>query len=248
MATSAIAEGNIEMSSAIRQFCARVKKAGVRRKTDVKTVAMGRERIVRAWDIGDDTFIFEDKVLEHLTERPSVLVVPKSCLTSRRKGWVMTVTTGNHSVAAFPLLDGRFWKLSHLPMAKRGDVLTGETTYNVTVPGGATVTINGISVTSGGTVNPAPAFAAGGEAATTKFERGAGDTWAITAFAELDNDAIGADVPDDAITVYRGDTMDGVTNAVVPTITGKKSAVKVEMTVDAPTDAPQQFFRVGFGD
>lgn len=114
------------MSSAIRQFCARVKKAGVRRKTDVMTVAMGRERIFRAWDIGDDTFIFEDKVLEHLTERPSVLVVPKSCLTSRRKGWVMTVTTGNHSVAAFPLLDGRFWKLSHLPMAKRGDVLMGD--------------------------------------------------------------------------------------------------------------------------
>ena len=139
-------------------------------------------------------------------------------------------------------------KLSADYTAHNGDVLTGTTTYNVTVPGGATVTINGVSVTGGGTVNPAPAFAAGGEAVTTKFKRGAGDTWSITAFAELDNDAIGADVPDDAITVWRGDTADGVTNAVVPTITGKKSAVKVEMTVDAPSSAPAQFFRVGFGE
>ena len=132
--------------------------------------------------------------------------------------------------------------------AEDGEVLTGTTTYNVTVPGGATVTINGVSVTGGGTVNPSPAFSSAGEAVTTKFERGAGDTWAITAFAELDNNAVGADVPDDAITVYRGDTTDGVTNAVVPTITGKKSAVKVEMTVDAPSSAPAQFFRVGFGE
>ena len=48
--------------------------------------------------------------------------------------------------------------------------------------------------------------------------------------------------------VYRGDTVGGITNAVVPTITGKSSAVKVEMTVDAPADAPQQFFKVKVGE
>ena len=111
------------MSAAIRQFCARVRRQGVRRKTAVKTVAMGRERVFQAWDVGDDTFIFEQGIAEHFAERPSVLIVPKPCLTKRSKGWVMTVTTGNHSVAAFPLLDGRFWKLSHVPMDKRGDVL-----------------------------------------------------------------------------------------------------------------------------
>ena len=117
------------------------------------------------------------------------------------------------------------------------------------VPAGALVTINGVVVTGvGGAAVPAPAFAAGGKAAITEFTQGTGGKWTLTTFAELDNDAVGADVPDDAITVYRGDTLDGVTNAVVPTITGKKSAVKVEMTVDAPIDAPQQFFRVGFGD
>lgn len=111
------------MSSAIRQFFARVKKTGVRRKVEVKTVAMGRERVFQAWDCGEDTFVFERRILEHIGERPSVLIVPKASLTNRRKGWVMTVTTGNHSVAAMPLLDGRFWKLSHLPMMKRGEAL-----------------------------------------------------------------------------------------------------------------------------
>ena len=111
------------MSSAIRQFFARVKKTGVRRKVEVKTVAMGRERVFQAWDCGEDTFVFERHILEHIGERPSVLIVPKASLTNRRKGWVMTVTTGNHSVAAMPLLDGRFWKLSHLSVMKRGEAL-----------------------------------------------------------------------------------------------------------------------------
>jgi len=109
--------------NAIRQFYARIRKAGARRKTEVKTVAMGRERLFHAWDVGEDTFVFEDGVIKHLDARPSVLVVRKEALTRRRRGWVMTMTSGNHSVAAFPLLDGRFWKLSHVPMAKRGDVL-----------------------------------------------------------------------------------------------------------------------------
>ena len=52
---------------------------------------------------------------------------------------------------------------------------------------------------------------------------------------------------DGQITVYRGYTVDGVTNAVIPTITQKKSAVKVEMTVEAPSVAPAQFFKVKFG-
>ena len=108
---------------AIRAFLGRIRKTGVRRPGSVKTVAMGREREFHAWDVGDDTYIFEDGVAAHLDEHPSVLLVEKCDLTRRARGRVMTVTTGNHSVAAFPLLDGRFWKLSHLPSAKRGETL-----------------------------------------------------------------------------------------------------------------------------
>ena len=108
---------------AIRAFIGRIKKTGVRRPALVKTVAMGREREFEAWDVGDDTFVFELGVVQHLGEHPSVLMVEKADLRRKTKGRVMTMTTGNHSVAAFPLLDGRFWKLSALSSPKRGDVL-----------------------------------------------------------------------------------------------------------------------------
>ena len=173
--------------------------------------------------------------------------------------WYLALYSGNQNTADIFRFRGQTIRPVWLPFdlstltadytAEDGDVLAGTTRYKVSVPAGATVTINGVAVTGvGGATVPAPAFAEGGEAVTTKFERGAGDTWVITAFAELANDAIGADVPNDAIIVYRGDTVGGVTNAVVPTITGKSSAVKVEMTVDAPADAPQQFFKVKVGN
>ncbi len=173
--------------------------------------------------------------------------------------WYLALYSGNQGTENIYRFRGQTIRPVWLPFdlstltadytAEDGDVLAGTTRYKVSVPAGATVTINGVAVTGvGGATVPAPAFAAGGEAVTTKFERGAGDTWVITAFAELANDAIGADVPNDAIIVYRGDTVGGVTNAVVPTITGKSSAVKVEMTVDAPADAPQQFFKVKVGE
>lgn len=109
--------------SAIRDFVRRVRTTGVKRSTKVKTVAMGRERIFEAWDVGHDTYIFEKLVTSHLSDHPSVLIVEKRVLKSRTKGRVFTMTTGNHSVAAFPLLDGRFWKLSNLPSQRRGETL-----------------------------------------------------------------------------------------------------------------------------
>ena len=109
--------------NAIRQLVGRIKKTGVRRPGLVRTVSMGRERTFHAWDVGADTFVFEDGISSRLSEHPSVLIVAKGDLCRRAHGRVMTVTTGNHSVAAFPLLDGRFWGLSHLPSVRRGEVL-----------------------------------------------------------------------------------------------------------------------------
>ena len=134
--------------------------------------------------------------------------------------------------------------------AADGDVIEGETANNINMPAGATVTINGVRVTGvgGGVALPAPAFAADGKAATTEFTQGADGTWTLTAFAELGNDALGSDVADNMISVYRGDTVDGITNAVAPTIIQKRSAVKVELSVEAPADAQTQFFKVKFGE
>lgn len=109
--------------SAIRQFLTRIRSNGVRRPEAVKTVSMGVARTFDAYDLGDDTFIFERGIGARLSARASVLVVEKEALRRRAKGRVLTLTTGNHAVAAFPLLDGRFWKLSTLKSAVRGDVL-----------------------------------------------------------------------------------------------------------------------------
>ena len=136
--------------------------------------------------------------------------------------------------------------------AEDGDEIVGTSaTYTVTVPGGATVTINGVTVAdaSGGASVPDPVFAEGGDAVTTKFSKkaGEGNVWTITAFAEMSNESRGTDVTDGQIKVYRGDEIGAVTNLVTPTITEKASAVKVTLEAEAPTAAAQQFFRVDFG-
>ena len=109
--------------AAIRDFLRRVKAEGGCRPDAAATVSMGRSRTFDAYDLGDDTFIVERGVATHLDERPSVLVVEKNELRRKTCGYVMTITTGNHSVAALPLLDGRFWGLSALASDRRGSVM-----------------------------------------------------------------------------------------------------------------------------
>lgn len=109
--------------SVFLQFLNRVKSEGKKRPGSVKTTAMGKERTFTAYDVGSDTFIFEDGIAAHLAARPSALIVEKRALRGRGKGRVMTLSTGNHAVAAIPLMDGRFWKLSTLPCERRSDTL-----------------------------------------------------------------------------------------------------------------------------
>ena len=110
--------------AAVRDFLKRVKATGVRRPETAVTVSMGRERTFDAYDVGGDTFVFERGVAAHLDERPSVLIVDKHELSRKLRGRVMTLTTGNHAVAAMPLLDGRFWGLSTLAGDRRSEVMT----------------------------------------------------------------------------------------------------------------------------
>ncbi len=111
------------MKSAIREFINRIRHQAVLQPGEVATQAMGTTHEFRRWDLDEDTFIFEKTVSQSLNERLSILFVDKKDLRHHAKGFVMTLTRGNHSVAAFPLLDGRFWSLSRIPAARRGDVL-----------------------------------------------------------------------------------------------------------------------------
>ncbi|MBE6383879.1 MAG: LamG domain-containing protein [Lentisphaerae bacterium] len=138
--------------------------------------------------------------------------------------------------------------------AADGDEIVGEATHEVTIPGGAHVTINGVAVAGagGGAAVDAPEFADDGESVTTKFEKGEGDTWKITAFAEMSNESRGTDVTDSQIKVYSADTLEELKNATIPvagaTVKETKSAVKTVVEVPAPSGKDSQFFRVDFGE
>lgn len=137
--------------------------------------------------------------------------------------------------------------------AADGDEIEGTTTYKVTIPGGATVTINGVTVTGigGGGVVDAPSFSDSGESAVTKFE-GAGNTWTLTAFAEMEGDSVGTAVTDEQIKVYAADSVEGLEDAEPVsegvTVTERKSAVKTTIEVVLPSTPEKQFFKVKFGE
>ena len=107
----------------VQRLLARLRREGVRRPTAVSTRAMGRPRKFYAYDLGEDTFVFEKTTWRDLSAQASVLLAEKAALRPGGRGHVMTVTTGNHSVAALPLLQGQLWDLAHLPMAKRGEAM-----------------------------------------------------------------------------------------------------------------------------
>ena len=138
--------------------------------------------------------------------------------------------------------------------AADGDEIVGETAHEVSIPGGAHVTINGVAVagTGGGGSVPAPAFAAGGASEIVKFAQAEGGKWTITAFAEMSNESRGTDVTDGQIKVFSADTLEALKSVTTPaagaTVKETKSAVKATVEVPAPSGKTSQFFKVKFGE
>ena len=111
------------MKSSVKAMLAKLKRTASRRPAAVVTQAMGRKRLFHAYDFGDDTAVFEKGVWTGLNAHASVLLVAKADLKRGALGHLVTVTTGNHSVAALPLLSGKFWDLAAVPPAKRSETL-----------------------------------------------------------------------------------------------------------------------------
>ena len=99
---------------------------------------------------------------------------------------------------------------------------------------------------------PAPAFAADGKAATTEFVKGENGKWTLTTFAEMSNDALGADVADGQIKVYAAGALEDLDGASPMTsgvtVKEKKSAVMTTIEVTPPGNPDSQFFKVKFGE
>ena len=106
-----------------KRFLREVRLEGRRRPKALAFTALGRQRVFQAFDIADDTFVFEKDIWRVPHDHAPMLVVAKSVFAPGAPGHILTLTTGNHSVAALPLLTGKFWNLGGLPPEKCGEAL-----------------------------------------------------------------------------------------------------------------------------
>ena len=124
------------MAGEVRQFLKALMAGAARHAQTVTVEAWGRPRTFVRFDLFDDTFVLEDGVWDRLENRDPVVLVSKSALspapddsTARVFGNVMTLTSGNHAVAALPLADGRLWGFSTLSPEAQSDALERKFVY-----------------------------------------------------------------------------------------------------------------------
>jgi hypothetical protein len=109
--------------SGVNTFIARVRREARQKRDPVVLKTMGHERVFTAYDWGGDTFVFERDVWKRMENHSPILIVRKSDLVKGTGGYILTLTTGNHTIAAIPLLAGQFWNLGRVPAAQRSKTL-----------------------------------------------------------------------------------------------------------------------------
>ena len=122
------------MAGEIRNFLRNLMSGAVRHPETETISAWGKTRTFVRYDLFDDTFVFEEGILDSLENKDSVVLVPKAALRrggvgpdgARVFGNVMTVASGNHAVTSLPLVSGRFWGLSAVPPERQSDVLAAK--------------------------------------------------------------------------------------------------------------------------
>jgi len=113
------------MKNSLHQFIARVRREARPKPSPVTITTVGHARVFLGYDWGGDTFVFERDVWKSQAEHNPVLIVRKQDLVRGAGGYILTLTTGNHTVAAMPLLSGRFWNLGRVLAAQRSRLLQG---------------------------------------------------------------------------------------------------------------------------
>lgn len=111
------------MKTTMHHFISRVRREARRKSGLVTLKAMGHARVFLGYDWGGDTFIFEKDVWKSKDDHIPMLVVRKQDLVQGASGYILTFTTGNHTVAAMPLLAGQFWSLGRVAAAQRSRLL-----------------------------------------------------------------------------------------------------------------------------
>ena len=111
------------MKKFLHQFVASVRRESKKRGKPICMTARGRKRVFHAYDWGCDTFIFEEDALDDAGGHQPILLARKADLLRGASGYVMTVSTGNHAVAAVPLLTGEFWNLGRVAKKRQSQLL-----------------------------------------------------------------------------------------------------------------------------
>jgi len=114
------------MKNNVISFIERVRHEARKKAGSVTVTSAGRTRTFVAYDWGSDTFIFEKDAWLDTDGHQPMLLVQKRDLVKESAGYVMTMTTGNHAIAAMPLLSGLFWNLGRIPASKRSAILTSK--------------------------------------------------------------------------------------------------------------------------
>ena len=113
----------MKTNTTMQQFVTRVRREARHKPTSVTLKAMGHERVFFGYDWGGDTFVFEKDVWKKLENHSPILIVRKQDLVKGASGYILTLTTGNHTVAAMPLLSGQLWNLGRVPASHRSRIL-----------------------------------------------------------------------------------------------------------------------------
>ncbi len=111
------------MKTIMHQFIARVRREARQKPEQVVLKTMGHERVFYGYDWGGDTYVFEKDVWKNLENHSPVLLARKQDLVRGASSRILTLTTGNHTVAAIPLLSGLFWNLGRVSPSQRSKVL-----------------------------------------------------------------------------------------------------------------------------
>jgi hypothetical protein len=114
------------MKNNFTAFIARVRSEARQKSGSVTVSTTGRNRTFVAYDWGCDTFIFEKDAWHDPEGHQPLLLVRKSDLVKGSSGYVMTMTKGNHAVAAMPLLSGMFWNLGRIAAKQRSGILASK--------------------------------------------------------------------------------------------------------------------------
>ena len=102
------------MSSFFEKFVMTVRGESRKKIGPRHVESRGQKRVFHGFDWGGDTFIFEENALKAPGGHQPILLVRKADLMKGASGYVMTLSTGNHAVAAVPLLRGQFWNLGRI--------------------------------------------------------------------------------------------------------------------------------------